>query len=328
MWWYRLLTAIHTFLDRLPAPSWQVQVFHTSQNGEWLARNLANEMAASPLPRVILTPIPAGHGTSPRNKYSELMASLDLMELVPGDRMLVFQSDALPCPLSKFQISDFFEYDYVGAPWPGIRHTLHYTALCCCCCTRIVYHLLIIHIDITHGGNGGLSMRNKKVAMQLLREYNRRSFDDNFREMIIQQDRAVPHYWKNHVWLWRHIPHSHVMDSYVMVCAMCDMGSMVSGVVLRISSGVACCVSMAIMWHRVKKVCDSQWRMVITWRIYSQDAALHHGSYTTLDTWGEHRFIRGCVCHIGVFIVHWAVGIYSRCVTIWIKHVAMQSDGM
>jgi hypothetical protein len=118
-----LLEAVHTFLDRLPAPHWQVQVFHTDANHEWLKTHLSKEIHAQPLPRVILTPIPAGHGTSPRNKYSQLMSSLDLMELVPGERMLVFQSDALPCPRSDFDISDFFEYDYVGAPWPGTHHT-------------------------------------------------------------------------------------------------------------------------------------------------------------------------------------------------------------
>jgi hypothetical protein len=56
-------------------------------------------------------------------------------------------------------------------------------------------------IDIPYGGNGGLSMRNKRVLMKLIHDLGngQRSFGDDFRESIVQQDQSVPHYWKRHV---------------------------------------------------------------------------------------------------------------------------------
>jgi hypothetical protein len=62
------------------------------------------------------------------------------------DRVLIFQNDS---GLLRSGIEEFLEYDYVGAPWP--QHLPEY---------------------FPYVGNGGLSLRNPRIMMQICLNYS------------------------------------------------------------------------------------------------------------------------------------------------------------
>ena len=68
-------------------------------------------------------------------------------EQMHGDRILVFQGDSVPCSGTIYNISEFYNYTYVGAPWNHIK---------------------------VNGGNSGLSLRNKTAFIDMLRTHKDR----------------------------------------------------------------------------------------------------------------------------------------------------------
>ena len=48
--------------------------------------------------------------------YSYLLTSKEFWHTIQGERVLIFQTDSITCPNSKVKISDFYGYDFVGAP--------------------------------------------------------------------------------------------------------------------------------------------------------------------------------------------------------------------
>jgi hypothetical protein len=69
--------------------------------------------------------------------YNILMTSLEFWQDIPFDKVLIFQHDS---GLLRKGIQEFFEYDYVGAPWKFQEH----------------------------GGNGGLSWRSKSAMIECI----------------------------------------------------------------------------------------------------------------------------------------------------------------
>lgn len=75
-------------------------------------------------------------------QYNKFLTSENFWEsLAEYDRVLIFQHDSM---LFRKGIDQFLEWDYVGAPW-GHFHQL--------------------------GGNGGLSIRNPKMMLEVCRKY-------------------------------------------------------------------------------------------------------------------------------------------------------------
>jgi hypothetical protein len=78
----------------------------------------------------------------PVDKYNRLMTSPEFWDdFLDYDRILVFQHDSM---LLRGGIEEFYPYDYVGAPWAW---------------------------NPTYGGNGGLSLRNPKVMLEITERY-------------------------------------------------------------------------------------------------------------------------------------------------------------
>lgn len=77
------------------------------------------------------------HNVRTLNDYNALMTSKQLWEMIPFDKVLIFQQDA---KLLKYGIEEFTEWDYVGAPWKFQQH----------------------------GGNGGLSLRSKEMMLKII----------------------------------------------------------------------------------------------------------------------------------------------------------------
>eukprot|EP00667_Euglena_gracilis_P018358 EG_transcript_19485 len=81
------------------------------------------------------------------DRLSAFMLSLDFWRLLEGDKVLLFQPDVWICPGAAARLSPFLQYDYVGAPWARSFHA---------CPSRV--------------GNGGLSLRDRRKALQVLED--------------------------------------------------------------------------------------------------------------------------------------------------------------
>lgn len=72
--------------------------------------------------------------------YNKLLASLPFWMALPYDKVLIFQHDSM---LLRDGIEEFYEWDYVGAPWKFQDH----------------------------GGNGGLSWRSREAMIEVLKMF-------------------------------------------------------------------------------------------------------------------------------------------------------------
>lgn len=122
---------------------WALIVFHTAAN-ELFVRS-----ATTGIENVSFIRLP------PFTKvleYNKLMKSAWFWDSIPAEKALIFQSDSV---MIKFNIHEFMEYDYVGAPWhQGNERWGELSAR-----------------GITEGvGNGGFSLRTVKLMRKIANE--------------------------------------------------------------------------------------------------------------------------------------------------------------
>jgi hypothetical protein len=85
-----------------------------------------------------------------QNEYNNLLLTKEFWVLFVGEKLLIYQEDTC---IFKSNIDDFLKWDYIGAPWP-----------------------LEYNISKSSVGNGGFSLRSKKVMLECLK-YNDNSVD-------------------------------------------------------------------------------------------------------------------------------------------------------
>jgi len=73
-------------------------------------------------------------------------------QLEPAEHVLIFQADSILCSNSPLRVDDFLKYDFVGAP---------------------------IHENYGEGYNGGLSLRNRTMMLDIIHHENWRDQYDN-----------------------------------------------------------------------------------------------------------------------------------------------------
>ena len=93
--------------------------------------------------------------------YSALLTSKAFWNTIQSEQVLVFQTDAITCEQSKFDITDFQDYDFVGAPIP--RHISILIGLLFMCKGYIIGHIKFF--------NGGLSFRKRSKMLAVINEY-------------------------------------------------------------------------------------------------------------------------------------------------------------
>lgn len=92
--------------------------------------------------------------------YCELLCSVDFWNTIRSEKVLIFQTDSITCARSKYDIEEFLEYDYVGAPLPAQINML----------MRTVFWLRGWNIS-TDFYNGGLSVRTKSLSKEVIEKY-------------------------------------------------------------------------------------------------------------------------------------------------------------
>lgn len=81
--------------------------------------------------------------------YNLLLMSREFWKSFDTDLVLIFHSDSLTNPNSKHKLSDFLQYDYIGAPW-SVELRKQYTFL------------------PTYGGNGGFVLSSVKTRLDMI----------------------------------------------------------------------------------------------------------------------------------------------------------------
>ncbi|TDZ24309.1 hypothetical protein Cob_v003204 [Colletotrichum orbiculare MAFF 240422] len=134
------------FISVVP-PDWRFRFMGSVDSVRSINQSVAirEQVAAGKLD---LTYIPSNMSTAGQEMISRFLTNLWLYETVlqPAEWLLVFQTDSMLCANSKYNINDYLEYDWIGAPWnPGGRW----------------------------GGNGGLSIRRVSAMIDILRYQKR-----------------------------------------------------------------------------------------------------------------------------------------------------------
>jgi len=132
-----VISVIKLFSDRLGS-NWRIQLFMHKRvawrylNDPWIIAQIGDGRLEFVM------------DTFDYKSYARKQVDADYWKSLHGDRVLTFQSDSVPCSGSKHDISEFFGYTYVGAPW----------------CTSSI-----------NGGNSGLSLRNRTAFISMLEQH-------------------------------------------------------------------------------------------------------------------------------------------------------------
>lgn len=138
-----LIPVIEEVLEHLEIP---VQLFHGPSDLERLKKYFAQFIETK---RLFLSPLATD--VLPSSHYNRLLLSQGFWSrLKTRQKVLLFQSDAAFCNHSKYTLSDFCAFDYVGSWWPCERPVGVYA----------------------EGGNGGLSLRDWKAHYECLSKFN------------------------------------------------------------------------------------------------------------------------------------------------------------
>jgi hypothetical protein len=143
---HKLLGAvIGNFHTRIPR-EWDLYVFHGPSH---VAYAQECTRGIEPSRRVFLKPLETDNLTA--DEYNQLFKSAAFWDRVDADDILVFQTDAVTCSKSQWNIDSFTDLDYVGCAYdhqigPGV----HWGK------------------DHSFYGSGGLSFRKKKFMMECI----------------------------------------------------------------------------------------------------------------------------------------------------------------
>lgn len=132
---------LENFMNVVDMP---VQLFHGIDNEEYLE----TELHGSIREKISLVKLPVKDFNA--NSYNALLLSEVFWAALSGrNKILIFQTDALPCANSTFEIREFLHLDYIGSLWQRKRP---------------------IGI-VADGGNGGLSIRDWSRSLECLRRF-------------------------------------------------------------------------------------------------------------------------------------------------------------
>jgi hypothetical protein len=136
-----LVSVIHNVNHHIPS-TWPIQIFHGKDNQNFIQNSTLAPLIASG--KIFLTLLEEVYG---KERTNELLTTPKFWERVRGEKILFFQIDSIMCSNSPHKITDFLQYDYVGAPWDPSWYSFS-------------------KVDLV--GNGGFSLRSRSKILALL----------------------------------------------------------------------------------------------------------------------------------------------------------------
>ncbi|TVY13521.1 hypothetical protein LARI1_G009275 [Lachnellula arida] len=123
-------------------PDWPIHIF-TTQTTIPHSRSLQRALDCK---RVQIRHLPTESTFTDRNSVSEFLTTPWFwQQLAPAGHVLLFQADSILCYNAPMRVEDFLQYDFVGAPIDG---------------------------TIGQGMNGGLSLRRRKLMLEVSLRYS------------------------------------------------------------------------------------------------------------------------------------------------------------
>ena len=141
---------LENFLSVLPE-EWGIQVNHGTENIDYLKKIIDESKIISESNRISLYNLGVKNMT--HKDESDLLRTEKFYDNIDGDLLLKFECDSILCPNSEYKISQFEKYDYIGGYWGSDLYSLD---------------------DLyprSKPMNGGLSLRNKNVMVDLIKKY-------------------------------------------------------------------------------------------------------------------------------------------------------------
>lgn len=125
--------------------TWPIQIFHGAENEDFLKKSTLAPLITSG--KIFLTLMKEVYDQS---KTNQLLTDASFWRIIRGEKILFFQIDSIMCSNSPHKITDYLQYDYVGAPWNPTWYPKYLV------------------------GNGGFSLRSrsKTLALIALMAYN------------------------------------------------------------------------------------------------------------------------------------------------------------
>lgn len=139
---------------------WPIVLFHGLDN---VAEATA---VVAAVPTCSLQALPV-HNLTPKG-YNDLFKTESFWKRIPGEHVLIFQTDSVLLANTPERIQSFLHYDYVGAPWPRRRGGRR----------KVV-------------GNGGLSLRRRSSSLVAAAAHTRRPSSKS-------EDRFFPDFFSAH----------------------------------------------------------------------------------------------------------------------------------
>ncbi|CAF2920964.1 unnamed protein product [Rotaria sp. Silwood2] len=132
-----VINAVNNVLEHIPI-DWKVQIMTLYEHWSYYNKSSLNQYIKSD--RVLLTRLnQSSNGLSSDEYINSILTSSSFWHQIYGDKVLLFQIDSVLCSNSSYNLTNFLQYDFIGAPW--------YLGGCC---------------------NGGLSLRNRLKILELI----------------------------------------------------------------------------------------------------------------------------------------------------------------
>ena len=106
-----IISVVHHVNHHVPS-SWPIQIFHGKDNEHFIRNSTLAPLIETG--KVFLTLMNETFGVARTN---ELLTTPAFWKRVRGEKILFFQIDSVMCSNSRHKITDFLQYDYIGAPW-------------------------------------------------------------------------------------------------------------------------------------------------------------------------------------------------------------------
>ncbi len=90
---------------------WKIILFHGNNNIEY-CNDILRKINSS---RIFLNNLNVDNLSI--SDYNKLLTNIDFYKNIPTEIFLIFQTDTMICSKYKNLINNYFNYDYVGAPW-------------------------------------------------------------------------------------------------------------------------------------------------------------------------------------------------------------------
>jgi len=136
-----MITVVHNVNHHIPA-TWPIQIFHGKDNQDFIKNSTLAPLISSG--KILLSLMEEVYG---KTRTNELLTNPKFWQRVRGEKILFFQIDSIMCSNSPHKITDFLQYDFIGAPWDSSWFKFS-------------------QIDVV--GNGGFSLRSRSKLLALL----------------------------------------------------------------------------------------------------------------------------------------------------------------